>query len=120
LIDIDHDSGPECSSERTIVARIEHECCECDRTIEKGEAYELVRGKWDGMFNEFKTCMDCQSAKEVFCCSFIYTRLWEDLRSILFETGSELPSADCMMSLTKRARDMMCDLLEECWEEEEV
>lgn len=40
-------------------ARKEHKCCECKRKIKIGERYVLSRGKWEGVWATFKTCLEC-------------------------------------------------------------
>jgi hypothetical protein len=40
-------------------ARKRHVCCECDRTIEPGERYELYTLLFEGKWEEFKTCLGC-------------------------------------------------------------
>lgn len=45
------------------VAKKEHICCECGKTIQKGERYQYVYGVWeiDGCKDSggSKTCLDC-------------------------------------------------------------
>lgn len=40
-------------------ARKEHRCCECRRTICRGDLHEYVKGLWDGLWSEFRTCLFC-------------------------------------------------------------
>lgn len=40
-------------------ARKEHQCCECKKTIEKGETYVVSSGIWDGTPDRFKQCSLC-------------------------------------------------------------
>lgn len=117
-IEVDHDGGPRFISESYPVARKKHKCCECGRSIPKGEKYEYVRGCWDGYFSTYRTCLDCESIRKALFCSYIYTMVWEDLASD-FCQNPEVPSAECMMSLTPAALEQVCDLIESYWEEEE-
>jgi hypothetical protein len=55
----DFDEGPEFFSTTSPVARRKHVCCECRGTINPGERYERSSGKWDGVFQVFKTCQRC-------------------------------------------------------------
>jgi hypothetical protein len=111
--------GPEfCHAERRR-ARKTHKCDECWREIVAGETYEHVRGKWDGYMSTFKTCGDCLSIRDSFFCEgFMYGGLWEDLHEHLhavvrFGTGID---SSCLVSLTPRAREKVCDEIEELWE----
>jgi hypothetical protein len=45
-------------------ARTAHRCDECQRSIEPGERYEHVRGKWDGQVGSFDTCTRCLALRE--------------------------------------------------------
>lgn len=122
VIDIDHNSGPMFLSERIVQARKTHTCCECGCTIQRGDHYEYVSGlwgsSWDGAWNNYKTCLDCVSVRQNLFCSWIYTQMWEDLYNRISCDDDNLPSSECMMGLTKRARDKVCDLYEEIWEED--
>lgn len=55
---------PEFYHQETRRAKKEHHCSECAREIEPGEAYEHVRGKWDGRVDTFKTCPRCLALRE--------------------------------------------------------
>ncbi|MBF0121701.1 MAG: hypothetical protein HQK79_22965 [Desulfobacterales bacterium] len=47
------------------VAKKEHRCCECGKTIKRAERYILFKGKFkkplvkDSYFKNFKTCFSC-------------------------------------------------------------
>jgi len=117
---VDHDSGPEFSSERIVKARKIHVCGECLREIKPGEKYEYVFGVWDGRRDTHKTCLDCISVRsEFFCDSWFYERIWEDLAEHVSAVGSDVLSCDATQ-LTKLARDRFLDLVEDTleWEED--
>lgn len=40
-------------------ARKEYKCCECGKTIKKGEPYWYTVGRWDDDFAVFRMCLDC-------------------------------------------------------------
>lgn len=49
----------------TPVARKRYRCCECKKSIQKGERYQLIEGLWDGnVWDRFKTCLDCVDMRE--------------------------------------------------------
>lgn len=80
-IDAGYDGeGPEICQEITRTARKQHECCECDDTIEPGDQYEHAKGLWDGSWDEFRTCRICAAIRRDFCNGFIYGTLWESMR----------------------------------------
>lgn len=71
----DYDS-PSVYNESNPVAKKEHKCSECRRSIEIGERYCRVEGCWDGDWHTFKTCRHCvamadvmRSISECFCPS---------------------------------------------------
>lgn len=41
-----------------------HKCYECGGTIQRGETHEYVSGKWEGCFNDFRTCSRCVELRE--------------------------------------------------------
>ena len=46
------------------IARKEHRCCECKRTIAVGQIYQLAEGLWDGEWSRFKTCIACDEMRQ--------------------------------------------------------
>ena len=96
----------------------EHKCCECGRTIERGEIYEYVSAKYDGRIDTFKTCLDCLSIRDVFFCNgWLYEgmkeALWEHLLEMSF---GEIPE-DCIAELTPGGQALVCGMIEEIWED---
>jgi len=107
---------PEFYSATERKARKEHSCCECGRTIEPKEKYEHVSGKWDDI-QTYKTCLDCVSVrKSFFCEGYYHLNIWESVGEHLLEIDGEL-SSECLLSLTPRAREKVCDIIEEVFEE---
>lgn len=108
------DDYSELGAETNPKARVSHRCGECHREIVKGEVYERFRGLCDGSWFTAKTCIDCKSVRESLFCSWTYGTMWDDFRE-LYE-GDKLPSSDCMMKMTKAARDKVCDIIEDGWD----
>jgi len=48
---------------KIILARKDHECCECHTPILPGTKYERVNGVWGGEWTTFKTCMSCSDIR---------------------------------------------------------
>lgn len=74
---------PEFATEKIVVARKTHKCCECNEMILPGQKYEKVNGKWDGQFSTFKTCITCHTIRQEHCSWWVYGSLREDLRECL-------------------------------------
>jgi len=53
------DNQPTFYNATTVKGRKDHRCCECLRTIAKGERHQYVSGLWDGDFSQYRTCQDC-------------------------------------------------------------
>lgn len=116
------DEGSEFCSTSTPRARVVHKCCECERAILPGELYERAVNKYQGDLATSKTCLDCVSIREAFFCEgWYYGQIWEHLHEHLHDLvrGGEIPQASCMLSLTKAARDQICDLIEELWADDD-
>ncbi len=97
----------------------DHVCCECKRTVRRGEKYEYVSALYDGHISNYKTCEDCLSIRdELFCEGWYYTKAKEYLWEYLQDVDGEI-SEDCLVVLTPRARSMICDMIEEIWEVDE-
>jgi len=52
---------PDAYWERYPVAKKEHRCCECDKTIRAGNKYRNVSGIWEEEFTTYKQCLRCAS-----------------------------------------------------------
>lgn len=75
-------------------ARKDHKCCECQRTILKGETYESVSGLWrESGFDTFKTCGHCVAAREVckqldpgscVCFMGLVEHIWDNRSDIAY------------------------------------
>ena len=80
--------GPDVFTERLLVARKEHECCECHEPIEPGQQYERVTGLWEGSWGTFKTCMLCRTvSRDFMSCGRTFGYLWQDLHDYLDPAG---------------------------------
>lgn len=76
---------PEAWSSKEQTARKEHRCEECNRSIQPGEKYEYVWGKWDGIVSVFKTCSRCLEIRRfvkasVPCFCWAHGSLHDDAR----------------------------------------
>jgi len=108
--------GPEFVSEKIVKARKIHKCGECGREISPGEKYEKVVGKWEGDLSSHKTCVDCLSIRDNFFCNgWAYGGIWEHLQEHLLEMQGSV-SSDCLIGLTPKARESVCEHIEDIWE----
>ena len=56
--------APAVYGEQKVRARKPHICCECHGAILVGEHYFTFSGCWDGKWDRFKTCTDCQALRD--------------------------------------------------------
>lgn len=63
MCDIDSCESPEFFVEKMRKARKEHICDECGSVIDKGEFYQHVSAKWDGVVQTVKTCEFCKDVR---------------------------------------------------------
>ncbi len=78
---VDVDEDPELYNESLRTARKQHTCCECGRTIEPGEQYQVAAALWDGEWATFKTCLGCSRIRNRFCPGgFIFGELAEQIK----------------------------------------
>jgi len=96
-------------------ARKEHVCCECRRTIERGETYVVESGMWDGRFSEYKTCQDCISIRKVYFCGYMYECLWSDLKDSIYDDPESFVDSR-ITKLTLAAKDKVFQIIEKEWE----
>lgn len=87
---------PEFYARSTHRARVAHKCCECGVRILPGELYEVVRGKWDGDFGQFKTCCRCLALREwvvahVPCSCWAHGNMREDVLTDAEHWGMQAP-----------------------------
>jgi hypothetical protein len=100
-------------------ARKSHACGECSRTIQPHEKYEHSRQKYDGVWYLHNTCADCLSIRESFFCDgWMFESVLDDLRGHIDALHGEIAS-ECLVPLTPRAREQVCDMIEAAWLEED-
>jgi hypothetical protein len=64
------------------VARKEHACSECSRTIKPKEVYKYTFGVWEKRVDVFKTCSHClvvQNWLLVECNSYLHGDLYSEI-----------------------------------------
>lgn len=64
-------------------ARKSHLCCECHRTIEKGEKYEYISSLFDGSWDHYHLCAHCSSASRWLskhCGGYLIGGILDDLQ----------------------------------------
>jgi hypothetical protein len=54
---------PSVFSDTVRKAHRDHKCCECERIIKPGDKYHLFKGCWDGKWDEYKTCLECDGIR---------------------------------------------------------
>lgn len=113
---VDTSTNNSCLRQKLITARKECDCCECGEKIPIGTQYEDYVGICEGEMFWCKTCLDCLSIrKSFFCDGFEFEGMIERLEEHIIEMGGDI-SSDCITTLTKGAKGMVCDMIEEYWE----
>lgn len=103
-------------TQQDVIAITYYICDECNRVIKQDEAYELVYGDWGSGAETYHTCSDCLNLRNIFFpCSFFFGRIWEDFNENLNDWGYQIPE-DCMIKLSKRNFNKICNKIEEGWE----
>lgn len=103
-------------SDKVRTARKTHRCRECNRPIQPGEKYRVEKTLFDGSVGTVKTCMDCNSIRTHLCEYYYYGEVRELVRNSVADMGGEVPER-CISPLTPIAREWVCGLIEEEWEE---
>lgn len=105
-------------TERFYIAKKEHKCIECGRTINAREKYLYTFGIWDNKSKVYKTCLDCLSIREQFFhYGWHYEYLFEYLWNFIVEVDGAI-TEECIRELTPRAQEIVCEMIERCWGEE--
>ena len=107
--------GPTVFVSKYRVARKSHKCHECGRSIVTGEKYLYESGIWEGVPKGFKTCVDCESLRQVFFCDWGYGIVLEMLKDWLYE-GDGAFWEGCVASLTPAARDWFLETAQSAME----
>lgn len=63
----DCDAVPDVYTEKMVMARKEHVCCECGDKIATGEIYQRAWGIWRSGPATYKTCRLCAKIRDDFC-----------------------------------------------------
>lgn len=75
-------------------AKKQHNCCECDRQINKGDRYFVLQGLWDGRWSNYKQCPTCHEIGDKYQdytseCYSIGELIQELINSDLIENQGE-------------------------------
>ena len=108
----DYGDEAEFFSETKRKARKTYNCMECGRQIVPGQAYVKIVGKWDGILDTIRQCVECNKIQKVFACGggFLYGQLWEDMEQAF---SSLRVTSPCFQKLPLPARQF---LTEKWWE----
>jgi hypothetical protein len=95
-----------------------HKCYECGLSIHKGDQYVVHTVFFSGGIDNYKLCMTCDSLTEHFFSNgWIFGSVRDDLEDYLhYNWHSDIPSS-CLSKLETKARDFVCDYLQEYQEE---
>lgn len=99
-------------------ARKLHICGECGKTIHPGDEYEYVAGLWSGILGIHKTCEVCLEIRNMFFCEgWAYGEIHQDLYGYINYSDASV-SEDCLLELSKKARDIVCGKIERFWRDQ--
>lgn len=93
------------------VSRIKDVCCECLCRVHPGDSYRKILIEHRGRVRVYRMCLDCASVADIICCNYHIGGLWQGVKRHLLT----VPSSEHMMALTKAARDMICDIFDQRW-----
>lgn len=114
---VDNTEVVTCLEQKIKKANRKYICVECGCIIEKGDKYEYYRSIYCNIFDTYKTCLDCLSVrKEFFCEGFEFYSMWDLVHEHIYGLDGEI-SSDCIVNLTKKARDKICDIIDGYWED---
>lgn len=93
-------------------------CDECKDIIANGDEFEIVVGKWDEKYgyDKYYTCKNCMSISEHLFCSYAYQTMLDELYGHL--SYDDIPWSK-ISKLTPKARERVCEMIEEIWENNE-
>jgi len=104
--------------EKQPTARKPHKCRECKETIATGEKYNLEVTLFDGKITRYKTCLDCMSIRnEFFKEGFFYGETRWMLENHIKDCFGDI-SETTIKGLTPGAREVVCEMIENCWGDE--
>lgn len=114
-IDLDEDGG-RILSDVMLKARKRYQCEECQQWIEVGEKYS--RESWaDGRkVYMHRMCEGCRSVRDNLFCSWYYGMIWRLLEDEIIASDGDI-SQTAIGHLTPWARDKVCDMIEQYWDE---
>jgi len=118
-VSVDIDSYSTNLSQSHPKARKDHRCGECRKTIVRGEVYLREVNIHDGRVITDKTCQDCVSIRnEFFREGYWYGQVIELLDEHVQESHGDI-SENCFAALTPGAREKVCGMIEDYWEEQD-
>lgn len=123
-IDIDYDHDPSSVWLESRVTKISsRRCDECWRPIPAGELMLVAREhSEDEDLNttptqnrkRYYTCLDCESIRKTYFCSFSYSSILEDLWERIDEAPEDFANSQ-LAELTTGARETVCKMIEDAW-----
>ena len=101
---------------KEVKGRKDHICCECRTLIPKGTSHKHVKHVWEGKIDNYRRCSDCESIfNSFFCGGCIMKHMFKDLKEHIEYMDGKIHE-DCILSLTPRAKEMVCELIEKVWD----
>ena len=79
-ISVGVDDSSEVLSEKTVIARKNYRCSECNEPIKSGCSHVRLVSVYDGKIETKRTCLDCQSVIDKLFCDYYYGMIWENIK----------------------------------------
>lgn len=95
MADYADNDGAQLISEGHRTARKSHQCGECFRTIDTGEAYAFSTYVYEDIVTTYKVCAHCAVAMSWLgenCGGWLWGGIWEDIQEHVDEYRSVYPS----------------------------
>ena len=114
-LNMDVDDCATVLSDTVVVARKNHQCCECRHVIKPSEIYRREKTLYEGSFETYKTCVNCDSIRREFVSGgWYWGEILEGLRECIFGCKGEI-SEEKISDLTPGGRATVCEMIEDAW-----
>jgi len=104
------DCGVDFFESKIVKAAKPHKCCECGDEIPVGTKHEYAKGRWEGDWSTFRSCLSCVEIRDHFACGngWLYECVWEDIEQNFFPDMKA--GGKCMDGLSPAAKERLFTL----------
>src|SRR5258706_5117559 len=92
-----------------VTGRKEYACTECRLPIIKGQRHELIKGRWEGEFCQYRTCLLCVEIRDHFACGngWLFGCVWEQIEENFYPDMK--CGGPCMTGLSPEAKTFLVE-----------